>query len=119
MTPGIVDIPGKVQVSVAIVETPEEQSRGLSRRASLPESEGMIFWFGRRADHGFYMRQTLIPLDLLFVDFNRVVGILTLQPMDLTVHRIGRPSSSVLEVNGGFAVRHGVQIGDLVQISLA
>jgi uncharacterized protein len=118
MTPGLVSS-AKWAVNVEILEGLEEQSRGLSNRPSLPESSGALFWFGARKDHGFYMRQTLISLDLLFIDFNRVVGILTLQPMDLTVHRIGRPSSSVLEVNGGFAQRHGVAVGDFVQISLA
>jgi uncharacterized protein len=107
-----------VSVGVRIVEKPEEQAKGLSGLSSLPEDEGMLFWFGIRGNHGFYMRNTLIPLDCLFLDFNRVVGILTLEPGDLTVHRIGRLSSSVLEVNGGWAARHGVIVGDRVQIAL-
>lgn len=107
-----------VSVGVRIVDKPEEQAKGLSGIPSLPEDEGMLFWFGVRGDHGFYMRNTRIPLDCLFIDFNRVVGILTLQPYDIEVHKVGRLSSAVLEVNGGWAERHGVVPGDRVQIAL-
>jgi uncharacterized protein len=111
MTPVLVSFGCIATVNAEMVEKPEEQARGLSNRASLSEDEGMLFWFGVRGDHAFYMRNTLIPLDLLFIDFNRVVGVMTLQPLDLTPHRIGRPSSCVLEVNGGWAARHNVTEG--------
>jgi uncharacterized protein len=121
-TPGhVIFVPSKgpvVSVMVRIVEKPEEQARGLSGIAKLPEDEGMLFWFGVRGNHGFYMRNVQIPLDCLFLDFNRVVGILTLAPQDLTVHKVGRLSSAVLEVNGGWAERKGVLPGDRVQIAL-
>jgi uncharacterized protein len=110
-TPCLVTFGPAAEVRAELVEKPEEQAKGLSGRDSLPEDEGMLFWFGSRALHSFYMRNTKIPLDLLFLDFNRVVGILTMNPLDLTPVRIDRPSSCALEVNAGWAARHGVILG--------
>ena len=82
MTPGLVSFGTKGTVHVAIVEKPEEQAKGLSGKMSLPPDEGMLFWFGTRGDWAFVMKNTLIPLDILFLDFGQVVGIITLQPND-------------------------------------
>lgn len=118
MTPGLVSFGTKGTVRVEIVEKPEEQAKGLSGKMILPPDEGMLFWFGTRSDWAFVMKNTLIPLDILFLDFGQVVGIITLQPNDLVPHRIGRLSSSVLETNAGWSARHGVVVGDRVSISL-
>ena len=121
MTPGFVSFPKQgVRVQVEILETPEERAQGLMFRTSLPEYSGALFWMGRQADHSFFMKNTRIPLDLLFCD-NRgqIVGILTLTTFDESSRTVGRNSSTILEVNGGWAARHGVQVGDFVTISLA
>jgi uncharacterized membrane protein (UPF0127 family) len=118
MTPGTVRFANGSAVKVDIAEKPEEQRRGLMDRTELPEDAGMLFWLGVRDDHSFWMRRTRIPLDLLFIDHDRVVGVLTLAPLDEKLHRIGRPSTTVLETNGGWAARHGVQVGERVTISL-
>jgi uncharacterized protein len=118
MIPGLVLFPGKALVHVAIVDRPEEQAKGLSGRTELDETDGMLFWFGTRRDHGFWMKRTLIPLDVLFLDFDRVVGMTTLQPLDERVYKCGALSSAVLEVNAGWAARHEVRLGDSVQIRL-
>jgi uncharacterized protein len=118
-TPGFVDFLGRqARVSVEIVDTPEEQRRGLANRTELAPDAGMLFWLGTRQDHGFWMRGCKISLDLIFIDYDRVVGVLTLHPGDLHVHSVGRPSYAVLEVNGGFCAKHGIVTGDRVQISL-
>lgn len=117
MTPGTIRFPSAV-VRVAIVDKPDEMARGLMDRTSLPEDEGMLFWMGRREDHAFWMKRTRIPLDLIFIDIDRVVGVLTLEPLDERRQRSGRLSTNVLEVNGGWATRHGVAVGDRVTISL-
>jgi uncharacterized protein len=104
-------------VRATLVDRPEEMARGLMDRMSLPEDEGMLFWLGRRDRHSFWMKRTKIPLDLLFIDVDKVVGVLTLQPLDERQHAIDAPSNAVLEVNGGWAARHGVQAGSRVQIT--
>lgn len=93
-------------------------ARGLMDRTSLPEDEGMLFWMKKRDDHTFWMKRTRISLDLIFIDIDKVVGVLTLEPLDERRHRAGRLSTNVLEVNGGWAARHGVAVGDRVTISL-
>jgi len=105
-------------VRVEILESPVEQQRGLMDRTSLAEDEGALFWFLDRTDRVFWMRRTGLVLDLIFVDGVTVVGLLTLQPFDETLRRVGRPSTSVLEVRGGFAARHGVEVGQKVTTSL-
>jgi uncharacterized membrane protein (UPF0127 family) len=105
-------------VRVEIVSTPEEMARGLMGRTSLARDSGMIFWMGSRGAHKFWMRQTRIPLDLIFVDRDLVVGVLTLEPMDERQHGIDRPSTTILEVNGGWAVRYGVTVGQKMTIFL-
>jgi len=119
-SPGVVVFPERgARVDVEIVEKPEEQRRGLSGRTELPENSGMVFWLGHRDYHAFWMGGCKIPLDLIHVDYGRVVGMISLSPGDQQTYKIDRPSSIVLEVNGGWAARHGVQVGDQVQISLA
>jgi uncharacterized membrane protein (UPF0127 family) len=123
VTPGLVRFTkGCVQqgptVRVEIATEPEEMARGLMGRTSLAEDSGMIFWMGRRDTHLFWMRHTKIPLDLIFADRDLVVGVLTLEPMDERRQGVGRPSTTVLEVNGGWAVRHGVTVGQKMTIFL-
>jgi uncharacterized membrane protein (UPF0127 family) len=120
MTPGFVSFPRQgVSVQVDIAESPEELARGLMGRTELDEMGGMLFWLGTRTNHVFTMRRTRIPLDLIFLDYDRVVGVLSLQPTEGDGHQIHRPSTTVLEVNGGFAARHDVKVGDRVVVSLA
>ena len=105
-------------VHVEILEGPEEQQRGLMDRVSLAEEQGALFWFTNRIDRLFWMRRTKLVLDLVFIDGLNVVGVLTLQPYDETPRGVGRPSTSVLEVNGGFCQRHGVTVGQKVTVFL-
>jgi len=118
MTPGHVLFQNGSLVRIEIVESPTEMEKGLSGRKELPENEGMLFWMGLRSDHGFWMKGTYIPLDLLFIDHDMVVGILTLLPFDARIRKCGRPSTCVLEVNAGWAARHGIVVGSKVTISL-
>jgi uncharacterized protein len=117
--PGLVSfLRAGTTVRVEIVSTPSEMSRGLMDRASLAQDCGMLFNFGWRGAHVFYMRRTRIPLDLIYLDGNTVVGGLTMTPFDETPRGIVSPSTSVLEVNGGWIARHGIEIEDLVTVSV-
>lgn len=87
--------------------------RGLMGRRALPEGQGMLFDMGRNADHGVYMKNTLIPLDMIFISAaGVVVGIVECaRPLDETLRTVGVSSRYVLEVNGGWCRRHGVRVG--------
>jgi uncharacterized membrane protein (UPF0127 family) len=103
-----------VAVSVEIAETPESQARGLMYRNHLDPDRGMLFLFREQKRHPFWMKNTLIPLDLIFIARDgRIVGIHpNAEPFSLKPIDGGAPSQAVLEVNGGFAAEHGLAVGD-------
>jgi uncharacterized membrane protein (UPF0127 family) len=82
-------------------------------RHAMPESRGMLFDLRVRADHKFWMHNTCIPLDLLYVDEDGViVGIVENAPtLDDTSRGVGCLSRWVLEVNAGWSRRHSVKAG--------
>jgi uncharacterized membrane protein (UPF0127 family) len=77
----------------------------------------MLFLFADTAERSFWMKSTLIPLDMVFVDEGgTIVGIVErAEPRTLTPRTVGKPSRYVLEVNGGWAASHGVRAGDRVR----
>jgi uncharacterized membrane protein (UPF0127 family) len=101
-------------VAVEVVRTDAERQRGLMDRRELAPEAGMLFLFEETAEHPFWMKNTLLPLDMLFLgEDGRVNGIVERAvPGDLTPRTAGGPSRYVLEVNGGWAAAHGVAPGD-------
>ncbi len=107
---------GRASVRVELARTDDERRQGLMFRRSLPDDAGMLFFFDESADHAFWMRNTFIPLDMIFVDDGgRIVGIVErATPHSDEPRGVGAPSRYVLEVNGGWASAHGVAKGDRV-----
>lgn len=105
------------RVQVEIADTDAKRERGLMFRKELPEGRGMLFLFDEDGEHSFWMKDTLIPLDLIFVDSSgRVTGIVArARPLSLEP-RSGGPSRMVLEVPGGWAEAHGVRTGDRMTV---
>lgn len=106
----------KAEVSVELaVEAPARQ-RGLMFRKDLPEEEGMLFVFERQRPLSFWMKNTCLPLDMLFIDEGGViVGIEDNVPtLNQRSYRVRCPAKYVLEVNAGWAARHGVEPGQRV-----
>jgi uncharacterized membrane protein (UPF0127 family) len=101
-------------VRVELARTPVERARGLMERRELASDAGMLFLFDETSDHAFWMKNTLIPLDMIFAaEDGRIVGVVARAiPGDLTARGVGAPSRYVLEVNGGWAQAHGVAPGD-------
>ena len=77
----------------------------------------MLFLLGDDEDHAFYMRNTMIPLDMMFIRADKTIaGIVeNAEPRTETLRRVGLPSRYVLEVNGGFSAAHGVKAGARVR----
>jgi uncharacterized membrane protein (UPF0127 family) len=100
-----------VAVEAELVRNDHDTTRGLMYRKSLPEDGGMLFDLGVRADHKFWMHNTCIPLDMLFVDNDGlIVGIVENVPtLNDEARSVGCPSRWVLEVNAGWSRRHGVK----------
>jgi uncharacterized membrane protein (UPF0127 family) len=104
-------------VQVELARTDEERARGLMNRRQLAEGAGMLFLFSETEPRAFWMKNTFIPLDMLFIDdAGRVVGLVErAEPLTTSPRDPGVPSRYVLEVNGGWAERHGVRPGDRVR----
>jgi uncharacterized membrane protein (UPF0127 family) len=108
---------GTHAVTVEVVRSDEDRARGLMNRTRLDPEAGMLFVFEESGDHSFWMKNTFLPLDMIFVDEQgRVAGVLeNVPPLTTEPRTIGRPSRYVLEVNGGWAARHGVRRGYAVR----
>jgi uncharacterized membrane protein (UPF0127 family) len=107
---------GDVPVKVEIADTPERRSLGLMYRKELGADAGMLFIFDA-ADHlTFWMKNTPLPLDMIFIgDDKRIVGIAKdAVPYTTTPRGVEGRSRYVLEVNAGYSERHGVRAGDAV-----
>lgn len=103
-------------VTVEVARGEAQLARGLMFRERLGPDEGMLFVFPDSADHAFWMKNTLIPLDMIFIDQARtVVGIVERAvPLSMAPRAVGRQSRWVLEVNGGWSAAHQVATGDRV-----
>jgi uncharacterized membrane protein (UPF0127 family) len=102
--------------TVEVARTPAERSRGLMYRESLAVDGGMLFDFGQPQPVTMWMRNTLIPLDMLFIDedgrIRRIEA--NAEPLSLDTIASGAPVSAVLELNGGTAAILNIRAGDRV-----
>ena len=110
-----------VAVRVEIAPTLAERQVGLMNRRSLPERAGMVFLYPEAHRGGFWMKNTLIPLDIAFYDARgTILRILTMQPCRRDPCRIYDPNvayRAALEVNAGSFRRWGVRKGDRISVS--
>jgi uncharacterized protein len=104
----------KAVVRVEIADTAESRELGLMYRQHLAQDAGMLFVFERPQHLTFWMKNTEIPLDMIFADADgKVTGIIArAEPFSERQLSIGLESQYVLEVNGGFARLHGITPGD-------
>lgn len=108
---------GDLAVEVEIVATPAQIERGLMFREHLPPDQGMLFLMKEEHDWPFWMHNTLIPLDLIYIARDMTIaGIVeNAEPRTDTLRQCGKPSLYVLEVNGGFSAAHKLAAGAKVQ----
>lgn len=108
-------IPYEVEMAV----TPKEQEHGLMFTKELPRGQGMIFLYDPPEEAAFWMKNTPIPLDMLFVgEDGKIIKIITnAQPYDLTPMPSETPVRAVLEIGGGEAISLGIEVGDRIETS--
>ena len=101
---------------VELARTAEERERGLMGRTDLAADAGMLFVFPYEEVQHFWMKDTPLPLDMIFISSRReVAGVVAeAKPFDTTTLFVDAPSQYVLEVNGGQAARHGIAAGSKV-----
>jgi uncharacterized membrane protein (UPF0127 family) len=108
---------GDVPVSVEVVSTEAKIEKGLMYREHLPPDDGMLFLLPVQKDWAFWMHNTLIPLDMLFIRKDlTIAGIVqNAEPQTDTLRKVGEISAYVLEVNGGFCASHGIAANQKVR----
>jgi len=113
----ILSATGAHRFTVEVAETPEQMEQGLMFRRTLAPDAGMLFDYKVPTVATMWMRNTMIPLDMLFVDAQgRIVNIhQRAVPQSLEVIAAVAPVRAVIELNGGTATRLGIAPGDRVQ----
>ena len=101
-------------INVKVARSPGELKRGLMFVKHLKENEGMLFKYHKMGNHTFWMKDTLIPLDVIYFDNeSNVIGFIeNNQPHNLTIRGIDIESNSFLEVNSGYVKNNNVRVGD-------
>jgi len=109
------DVEHDIAVELAI--TPQQRQTGMMCRTKMAPDTGMLFLFARERRQSFWMKNTLIPLDMVFIDKDGlVVGIVeTAKPLDLRSRGVRARSQFVLELKGGEAARRGLRPGHRVE----
>ena len=106
---------GDHRFMVDIAATLEQQQRGLMFRRSLGPDQGMIFPYDPPQSVSFWMKDTLIPLDIIFIRPDRTIARITnAKPLDETPLPSGEPIDAVLEIPGGRAAELAIREGDKV-----
>ena len=104
----------KLPFHVELALTGEEQNRGLMFRKTMATDAGMLFVFDRQSVHTFWMKNTLIPLDIIFIRSDgTIVRITHAKALDESPLPSGEPVAVVLEIRGGRAAELGIKEGDV------
>lgn len=113
-------------IGVEIARTPEERIKGLSGRDFLDADSGMLFVFEEeKGAQVFWMKETLIPLDIIWIKDGKIIEINKNVPVPakntpdnkLSTYSAGVPVDYVLEVNAGFSDSNSIKVGDSVSVS--
>jgi uncharacterized membrane protein (UPF0127 family) len=112
------DAPGQPAVEVEFAREPAHRERGLMFRTSLPSDAGMLFSWKTDEVRHFWMHNTCIPLDMLFVAADgTILGILEQVPtLNDDSRSVPCPARHVLEVNAGYTRAHGIKPGQRIEI---
>ncbi|WP_294642664.1 DUF192 domain-containing protein [uncultured Aureimonas sp.] len=108
---------GAHAIAVEVADTPQKREIGLMNRDSLAEDTGMLFDFHEDREVSMWMKNTLIPLDMLFVDKTGTIVRIArnAKPHSLETIPSGKPVRYVLEINGGAAAGYGAKTGDKLE----
>lgn len=108
---------GSVIFQAELADSPSERTRGLMYRTEMADGEGMLFLFPAEQQLSFWMRNTLIPLDMIFIRADHtILGVVeNAVPRTDTPRAVPGVSQFVLEINGGLAAKHGIASGQTVQ----
>lgn len=105
---------------VELADTEEKQTQGLMHRTSIKEDQGMLFLMEEEEIHSFWMDETYISLDVIFIDADKEVVFIAkgTEPKSQEPIRSLSPSKYILEVKAGVADQFGIKVGDFVNWEL-
>ena len=110
-----------IKIKVEIADDNEERQHGLMFRETLDEYSGMFFIFENENYQTFWMKKTLIPLDIVFIDKNfEIVEIKYAVPCrqnPCPLYKSSKPAKYVLEVNSNFTTRNNIDVGDRIVLN--
>jgi uncharacterized protein len=109
-----------LHIAVEVADSPGEWEQGLMNRTYMPQDAGMIFIFGNDEPRYFWMENTLIPLDMVFIASNLTIIDIheNATPLSRDIIASSGPCRYVLEVNGGLCAADGIDIGDRILLDL-
>ncbi len=104
------------QIDIEIADTDAKRTKGLMDRLTMEENQGMLFLFPYEAQQSFWMKNTVLPLDIIFVNSkNKIVTIhQDTTPFDTGTYPSTEPASQVVEVNAGYTAQHNISVGDKI-----
>lgn len=106
--------------SIEIAETPQERQIWLMHREHLPEKSGMLFVFQQQSPYGFWMKNTLIPLDMIWIDQDqKIIDIQQAVPCTTDPcpsYKPSWPALYVLELNSWISEKYGIKVWDNIEI---
>jgi uncharacterized membrane protein (UPF0127 family) len=103
-------------IDIEIADDDAELQQGMMYRDTMAANTGMLFLMGTEELQAFWMKNTIVPLDILFVGSDRRIVSISrnCKPFSLEQIPSGKPALFVVEVNGGYAEKHGIKIGDYI-----
>ena len=112
----ILSASGTHRFTVEVARTPEEQANGLMHRQSLAPDRGMLFPYDPPQSTSFWMKNTLIPLDIIFIRADRTIARIAANTVPLSLEPVPslEPVAAVLEIAGGRSAELGIAVGDRV-----
>lgn len=103
------------RIEAEVAHTPETRVRGLMQRRAMAPQRGMLFVFTMNAQHCMWMKNTLLPLAVAFIDEDgRILNIEEMQPQTENNHCAARPARYALEMNAGWFAQRGIKAGDAI-----
>lgn len=110
---------GTISLNLEVVSTPSRRAQGLMNRAELAPYDGMLFVFPRAERGAFWMKNTRIPLDMIFADpQGKIIRIVSAEPFSLTPIDSGGVFNTAIEIQAGRAAAEGIAVGDQVHFKL-
>lgn len=107
-----------IKLNVEIADENQERQKGMMFREKLDENSGMLFVFDEEGNRTFWMKNTMISLDMIFIDKNfRIIDIKNAVPCDAepcVLYKSSMPALYVLEVNSNFSAKNNVKVGDKI-----